>query len=878
MHVSRTGGDGALYTAACAARAGLRGAASLLVQDRADVAAAAGADGVVLTPTAVPPAVAKRALAGGGGGGGGIVVSLVDSAGGAGAAAAAGAGALLLRPGAAAGGGFAALVRAARDKLVGGESVSVLLDATNGGNVALDPGGADGLAVTLAEVGGAARALGRGGAGGAAAPRPPPPAPPAPQGEPSISGAAAALAAAAASPGAAALRSAQRELLPRVLAFLQRAVPGLAEARALAAAAASLDAPFLVVVAGEFNSGKSTLINALLGGRYLADGFLPTTNEIAVLKFRGESGGDNGGSAPSPDEEDDTEGGAAVRRLPAPLLRHATVVDTPGTNAILERQQRLTEEFIPRADLVLFTLSADRAFTESEAGFLRYIRRWGKKVLFAVNKADAMASPADADAVAAFVAGAAADVLGVADPVVLPVSARLALEAKEAAAGGGGGQGGRRWRAGEPAPRTPDPAALAASHAWAASRFAPLEATVARFLVDGIPGGADPALPLDGGGGGGAPAPPAREALAVGAGEGLRLKLETPLFLAAALLAAAGEALQGEAAAAQADVASIASVSAQLAAFAGEMERDAASQRTSARRAVARGAARAAAAVDDTLTLSNWSGLFLYLVGAGKASALPASARLTGDAALASAASDLAAAAADHRAWLDSNVGAQRASYRAFVEERAAGLGVEVGALDAAAAAAKEVAAPAPAVESSAGDEDAPPQATTALLTTTTTTRGAASAAVARFDAPAAALLLEEELREAALATAAGTAAAAVLGAGLTAILPGFAEDALALALAAAVAYLALLNLPLRRAEAKGKVARAADAYAADVEAAFESELRADLADLEAEVGAWAAPLAAAAAVRAAAAAASAADAVGLAEEVAGLRAQAAGL
>jgi hypothetical protein len=42
------------------------------------------------------------------------------------------------------------------------------------------------------------------------------------------------------------------------------------------------------------------------------------------------------------------------------------VVDTPGTNVILERQQRLTEEYVPRADLVLFVMSADRPLSESE--------------------------------------------------------------------------------------------------------------------------------------------------------------------------------------------------------------------------------------------------------------------------------------------------------------------------------------------------------------------------------------------------------------------------------------------------------------------------------------------------------------------------------
>jgi predicted GTPase len=42
------------------------------------------------------------------------------------------------------------------------------------------------------------------------------------------------------------------------------------------------------------------------------------------------------------------------------------LVDTPGTNVILQRQQRLTEEYVPRADLILFVLSSDRPLTDSE--------------------------------------------------------------------------------------------------------------------------------------------------------------------------------------------------------------------------------------------------------------------------------------------------------------------------------------------------------------------------------------------------------------------------------------------------------------------------------------------------------------------------------
>ncbi len=46
---------------------------------------------------------------------------------------------------------------------------------------------------------------------------------------------------------------------------------------------------------------------------------------------------------------------------------------------------------MPRSDLVLFVMSADRPFTESEVKFLRYIRQWGKKVVFVVNKVRCLA-------------------------------------------------------------------------------------------------------------------------------------------------------------------------------------------------------------------------------------------------------------------------------------------------------------------------------------------------------------------------------------------------------------------------------------------------------------------------------------------------------
>jgi hypothetical protein len=90
------------------------------------------------------------------------------------------------------------------------------------------------------------------------------------------------------------------------------------------------------------------------------------------------------------------------RFLPSELLKVINIVDTPGTNVILERQQRLTEEFVPRADLILFVISADRPFTESEVTFLKYIAKWDKKVVYLLNKADIL-QPDEIAEVATFV-------------------------------------------------------------------------------------------------------------------------------------------------------------------------------------------------------------------------------------------------------------------------------------------------------------------------------------------------------------------------------------------------------------------------------------------------------------------------------------------
>lgn len=230
-------------------------------------------------------------------------------------------------------------------------------------------------------------------------------------------------------------------------------------------------------VVGEFNAGKSSVINALLGGRFLREGILPTTNEISVLRY-GEQ-----------EETKQSTDGYYERFLPSELLQAINIVDTPGTNVILERQQRLTEEFVPRADLIMFVISADRPFTESEVSFLKYIEKWDKKVVYLLNKADIL-QPDEIAEVASFVQDNSARVMGGGVATVLPVSARAALQAKLRVSGVQETTGpGGFLRGGVTVAATPSPDALAADAQWSGSGFGAAEDWVFGFLGASQPGG-----------------------------------------------------------------------------------------------------------------------------------------------------------------------------------------------------------------------------------------------------------------------------------------------------------------------------------------------------------------------------------------------------
>jgi small GTP-binding protein len=212
----------------------------------------------------------------------------------------------------------------------------------------------------------------------------------------------------------------QEELRERALGIIEevsrviRQFPAAEEdVRLLRDAAERLQALFLLVIVGEFNSGKSALINALLGEEVMPEGVTPTTSAIHVLQF-----------GPNPSE---TVGVDSIieHAYPTPFLQDLSLVDTPGTNAIIREHETLSQGFVPRADLVLFVTSADRPFTESERQFMVEIRRWGKKIVIVLNKIDLLGSQTELNDVTAFIRTNADRLLGL-EPVIFPISAREA--------------------------------------------------------------------------------------------------------------------------------------------------------------------------------------------------------------------------------------------------------------------------------------------------------------------------------------------------------------------------------------------------------------------------------------------------------------------
>lgn len=208
---------------------------------------------------------------------------------------------------------------------------------------------------------------------------------------------------------------------------------------------------FHLVVVGEFNHGKSTFVNALLGENALPVGVTPTTAAIHHIRYAEKPEATvvltSGKREPLPFEQvrEFAVGGARSAAgeevdyvevgYPAALLKERILlVDTPGVNDLSLQRADITYSYIPRADAVLFLLDAGQILKESERVFLedKLLKASRDKIVFVITKWDLL-SPSERTEALAYAKNQLARLVH--DPIVFPVSAEVALSGNSAESG-----------------------------------------------------------------------------------------------------------------------------------------------------------------------------------------------------------------------------------------------------------------------------------------------------------------------------------------------------------------------------------------------------------------------------------------------------------
>jgi len=206
---------------------------------------------------------------------------------------------------------------------------------------------------------------------------------------------------------------------------------------------------FHLVVVGEFNHGKSSFVNALLGETALAVGVTPTTAAIHHLKYAETPSAEVVYSSGKRESIPFGEvrkfavgGGGSTEQVdfleigyPAPILKERILlVDTPGVNDLSLQRSDITYSYIPRADAVLFLLDAGQILKESERIFLqdKLLKASRDKIVFVITKWDIL-SPEEQKEAFDYARTQLKNL--VKDPVLFAISAETALAGKTAESG-----------------------------------------------------------------------------------------------------------------------------------------------------------------------------------------------------------------------------------------------------------------------------------------------------------------------------------------------------------------------------------------------------------------------------------------------------------
>lgn len=133
--------------------------------------------------------------------------------------------------------------------------------------------------------------------------------------------------------------------------------------------------PLKIVIVGEVKSGKSSLVNALLGCEVSEVDVLEATSNILEVIYDSES-------------YITKEKYVTKVRLNLDYLKNINIVDTPGLKSITKQNEEKTMSYIKNADLILFVIDATHLGQEDISDALDLICEYKKPIVGVINKSD----------------------------------------------------------------------------------------------------------------------------------------------------------------------------------------------------------------------------------------------------------------------------------------------------------------------------------------------------------------------------------------------------------------------------------------------------------------------------------------------------------
>ena len=166
---------------------------------------------------------------------------------------------------------------------------------------------------------------------------------------------------------------------------------------------------FDVLIVGEFSSGKSTLINGILGKPLLPTHVSPTTATINIIQYGEKESAQvvfhdsTKQSIPVADLVNyitslSSEADARAKTIDYVNLSYPSIfcrngvrlVDTPGLNSMHDDHERATMQYLPRGSAGIMAISALQFMSKSQRDYLACFRSYMNKMFFLITMVDEM--------------------------------------------------------------------------------------------------------------------------------------------------------------------------------------------------------------------------------------------------------------------------------------------------------------------------------------------------------------------------------------------------------------------------------------------------------------------------------------------------------